>query len=319
MPPLRRSRARPTTSLLSIAACSAVSLFFLSRSLNNQNLRGSLDTSSPHNHTIIDIISATSFQINSETGKIKFPKNITTVVLDVGARHSDYLSVLEKETDDPTVALILIDPLPDSSIPLMKRVAEFSMQNWKGGESFLDQDKSNQVFLLRAAVGENEGIANLNVAAAPACTSILQTSALNEFWCARSSGSIKVPIITFDGLLGLLPEGIKQIHVKIDTEGADLAVLRGASKTLQRIDTVVIECNSDTANETFRDDECKESHALEYMKERNFKNAHVERQGGLVNIFFARDDYDGPLPGYLLHGGLTFHKFYQEFAMSHMN
>jgi len=285
-----------------------------------KNLRGSLDTtSSPHhNHTIIDIISATSFQINSETGKIKFPKNITTVVLDVGARHSDYLSVLEKETD-PTVALILIDPLPDSSIPLMKRVAEFSMQNWEGGESFLDQDKSNQVFLLRAAVGENEGIANLNVASAPACTSILQTSALNEFWCAQSSRSIKVPIITFDGLLGLLPEGIKQIHVKIDTEGADLAVLRGASKTLQRIDTVVIECNTDTANKTFRDDECKESHALEYMKERNFKNAHVDGQGDLVNIFFARDDYHGPLPGYLLRGGLTFHKFYQELATSHKN
>ena len=83
----------------------------------------------------------------------------------------------------------------------------------------------------------------------------------------------------------------KQIHVKIDTEGADLAVLKGASTSLPRIDTVVIECNSDAENSTFRDEECMESHALEYMKERNFKNAHVEGQGELVNIFFARDDY----------------------------
>ena len=182
--------------------------------------------------------------------------------------------------------MILIDPLPDSSIPLMKRVAEYSMQDWKGGEWYLDERKANQVFLLRAAVGENEGMANLNIAAASACTSILETSARNKFWCADSKRSIKVPIITLDGLLGLLPDdtSIEQIHVKIDTEGADLAVLRGAAKTLQRIDTVVIECNSNAGNRTFRDDECIESHALEYMKERHFTDAHAKEQGDLVNI-----------------------------------
>ena len=177
-------------------------------------------TSTPR---IIDIISATSFPIDSQTGKIILPKNITTVVLDIGARESDYLRVKEG-TNDPSVALILVDPLPESSIPLMKRVAEYSMRDWSGG--FFDQDKSNQIFLVRAAVGENEGIANLNIAAAPACTSLLKTSANNKFWCARSHSSIKVPVITLDGLLNLLPDTIsnKQIHVKIDTEGADLAV-----------------------------------------------------------------------------------------------
>ena len=268
-------------------------------------------TSAPR---IIDIISATSFPIDSQTGKIILPKNITTVVLDIGARESDYLRVKEGYgTNDQSVALILIDPLPESSIPLMKRVAEYSMRDWSGG--FFDQDKSNQIFLVRAAVGENEGIANLNIAAAPACTSMLKTSANNKFWCARSHSSIKVPVITLDGLLNLLPDTIsnKQIHVKIDTEGADLAVLKGAARTLQRIDTVVIECNDDAKNQTFRDDECVASHALEYMKERGFKDAHVEEQGGLVNIFFARDDYHGPLPDYFLRRGLAMHKFYQAF------
>ena len=147
-------------------------------------------TSAPR---IIDIISATSFPIDSQTGKIILPKNITTVVLDIGARESDYLRVKEGYgTNDQSVALILIDPLPESSIPLMKRVAEYSMRDWSGG--FFDQDKSNQIFLVRAAVGENEGIANLNIAAAPACTSMLKTSANNKFWCARSHSSIKVPV-----------------------------------------------------------------------------------------------------------------------------
>ncbi len=130
-----------SAALVGLVASSAVYLFFsqsyLSANYNNNiSLRGGLmDTSTPHQHdqhTIIDIISATSFPIDSQTGNIKFPPNITTVVLDVGARKSDYLSVLEKGKD-PNVAMILIDPLPDSSIPLMKRVAEYSMQDWKGG------------------------------------------------------------------------------------------------------------------------------------------------------------------------------------------
>ena len=85
-------------------------------------------TSAPR---IIDIISATSFPIDSQTGKIILPKNITTVVLDIGACESDYLRVKEGYgTNDQSVALILVDPLPESSIPLMKRVAEYSMRDF---------------------------------------------------------------------------------------------------------------------------------------------------------------------------------------------
>lgn len=37
----------------------------------------------------------------------------------------------------------------------------------------------------------------------------------------------------------------KQIHMKIDTESADLAVLRGAENQLSKVKTFIIECNSD--------------------------------------------------------------------------
>ncbi|KAL3795138.1 hypothetical protein HJC23_007366 [Cyclotella cryptica] len=266
---------------------------------------------------IMNIISATSFPMDSKSGKIKFPQSITTLVVDIGARASDYLGVLEKY-EDSSVALILVDPLPDSSIPLMKRVAEYSMRGYTGGESYLDPAKSRQVFLVRAAVGKTEGIANLNIAAAPACTSILNTSAKNDFWCANSGEAIKVPIITLDGLLGLLPDNIsiKQIHVKIDTEGADLDVLKGAPETLPKIDTIIIECNSDRSNRTFRDDECMASQAIKYMAERGFNTSVVEGQGDLVNIFFARNNYYGPLPDYLLRNGIAHRKFYSNFASS---
>jgi FkbM family methyltransferase len=270
-------------------------------------------------HRIIDAVSATSFSIDSQTGKILLPHNTTTVVFDIGARGSDYLSVMEIN-DDPSVALILVDPLPDSSIPLMKRVAEYSMRGYAGGEAFLDQDMSKQIYLLRAAVGREEGIANLNVAMAPACTSILNTSAKNDFWCADHHSSIKmvkVPVITLGDLLELLPlDDLKNVHVKVDTEGADLAVLQGAGNMLQSVDTVIIECSNEATNRTFRDDECTTQRALKYMSEKGFNTSSVKGQGDLVNIFFARDDYRGPLPDYLLHGGLALHEFYQEFHSS---
>jgi FkbM family methyltransferase len=194
------------------------------------------------------------------------------------------------------------------------------MRGYAGGEAFLDQDMSKQIYLLRAAVGREEGIANLNVAMAPACTSILNTSAKNDFWCADHHSSIKmvkVPVITLGDLLELLPlDDLKNVHVKVDTEGADLAVLQGAGNMLQSVDTVIIECSNEATNRTFRDDECTTQRALKYMSERGFNTSSVKGQGDLVNIFFARDDYRGPLPDYLLHGGLVLHEFYQEFHSS---
>ena len=80
--------------------------------------------------------------------------NISTVLIDIGARESDYLRVMER-SEDEHVALILFDPLPDSFIPLAKRVAEYSMRN--GGQKWLlDETKSRQVFLARAAVSGRE-------------------------------------------------------------------------------------------------------------------------------------------------------------------
>jgi hypothetical protein len=58
------------------------------------------------------------------------------------------------------------------------------------------------------------------------------------------------------------------------------------------------------------------SKAVKYVAERGFKTSVVEGQGDLVNIFFARDDYHGPLPDYLLRNGFAHRKFYSNFASS---
>jgi hypothetical protein len=51
------------------------------------------------------------FPMDAATGFIALPEPVTTVIIDVGARMSDYLKELER-TKDPTVALFLFDPLP---------------------------------------------------------------------------------------------------------------------------------------------------------------------------------------------------------------
>ena len=138
--------------------------------------------------SITNVIAASSFPMDSKTSKIRLPPSVTSVMIDIGARESDYLHAMES-SEDESVALLLFDPLPDSNIPLAKRVAEYSMRNIKQVndddevEPVLEMDKvkSRQVFLSKVAVGEREGIANFNVASGPACSSILETSSKNKF------------------------------------------------------------------------------------------------------------------------------------------
>lgn len=276
---------------------------YLKASVNSEQSRGDSRAS------IMKVLAASSFPMDSKTGNIKLPDSIKTVMIDIGARDSDYLSVME-ERADKDVALILFDPLPDSNIPLSRRVAKYSMRNRDEEYYWLDNTKSRQVFLVRAAMGENEGIVDFNIAEGAACSSILKTSSKNKFWCADVKETIEVPIVTLKDLLKLIPASINQIHVKIDTEGADLAVLRGAGDSIQRVESIVIECNSDGGKKTFRDGECVQSDATTYMKGKGFDTLHVKDQGDLVNILFGNTEYEGPLPTFLLNEELEMKDFY---------
>jgi hypothetical protein len=92
------------------------------------------------------------FPIDAETGLIAFPVEVKTVVFDIGARESDYLRALES-TKDPSVALILVDPLPSSMIPIEKRAAEYAL-NERGRlpRGDLNPKFTDRVFTVRAAI-----------------------------------------------------------------------------------------------------------------------------------------------------------------------
>ena len=101
---------------------------------------------------------------------------------------------------------------------------------------------------------------------------------------------------------------VEQIHLKVDTEGADLAVLRGARDFLRLCDTVIIECQPDNGI-SFRNGECVAKDAVAYMDTLGFKLYEVEKQGGLVNIYWVHSEYRGPIPEFL-KGVDNFHHFY---------
>lgn len=241
--------------------------------------------------SITSLLASTFFSINPENGLIQLPDTVKTVLIDVGAREpSGFLDKIERD-EDPSVAVFLFDPLPDSFIPLQKRAAAYSMR--KREKPWLDPTKSHQVFAIRAAMGENEGITSFNVGTGPACSSILQSNSNNTFWCAKSSRSIQALVLQLVHVIALIPPSVDNIHIKVDAEGADLLVLKGAGSALSRVHTIIIECfgtEADQKTAVHQEGGCYQPEAEAYMKSVGFPTHSVEGQGSTqVNIFFENE------------------------------
>ena len=205
------------------------------------------------------------FPLDPETGKIKLEVDIDSVVIDVGARGSDYMGALEVDKQGKLhgnrTAVFLVDPLPSSVVPVTARVSQYAVQT----------KRWNQAFVLRAAMGKKEGRTSFQVGRGDACSSILQTSTKNKFWCARTTERIETLVFRLEDFLELLPSSVLgSINLKVDAEGADLDVLKGAGDRIAAFDTIIIECNRPNSTETFRDGECTFEDAKAYMESMGF-------------------------------------------------
>jgi len=169
-----------------------------------------------------------SLPIDEKTGKLLLPPHVSTVVIDVGAMDSDYLKALA-DTRDTTTAIILFEPLPANHDKLKEIIRGASLQN--------------QVFLVQAALGESEDVANFNVATGPSCGSLLGEGK-SDFWCTKTKETIRVQVYTLRDFMELMPSDGLNYHIKIDAEGADLLVVKGAQESIRRFDTIVVECQN---------------------------------------------------------------------------
>eukprot|EP00797_Seminavis_robusta_P024834 Sro424_g139910.1 n/a (162) ;mRNA; r:19479-19964 len=159
-------------------------------------------------------------------------------------------------------------------------------------------------------MGETEGVHDFNIGSAPSCGSILKTASNNSFWCFNTKDTIKTVILRLERILNLVPPHIKNFHLKVDAEGADLAVLKGAGSHIKKFGTVIIECFFN--NVTHHDGDCRINDAVRYMDQYGFE-AHVLGQGiSQANILFVPHSGAINLPPLLKQTNLQMRDLYRK-------
>jgi FkbM family methyltransferase len=151
-----------------------------------------------------------------------FTPNRIDAVIDVGANQGQYIDFLRQDVDygGPIYAF---EPIPDNFTVLQQRFAE---------------DKSTTIFPY--ALGASSGTIRINQMADSVFSSILQPThaAVGRFAGQNEvTRTLDVEMRTLDELVGTgeLPVGGRWVYLKLDTQGYDLEVLKGAGSMLSLV------------------------------------------------------------------------------------
>jgi FkbM family methyltransferase len=150
------------------------------------------------------------------------------LVVDVGGNRGQYAQLIRRRVGY-SGALISIEPIPEAAADL-RRVAAGDAQ-WA---------------VVEAALGETAGRAALNVMHADTLSSLLEPSNAATDLLARDNTvarRVDVRVQTLDELLAAHPlaQGKQRIYLKLDVQGLELPVLRGAGAALARISALQAE------------------------------------------------------------------------------
>lgn len=218
---------------------------------------------------------------------IKFAPNVTTLVLDVGARES--ASMITPLRGDrwlgrSDVAVVTFEPVNENYAWLYHH------------HKLLPPEVAQRRHIVPAAVGARNSVGLIHLSKGPACSSLLPTSKENKFWCHDSVAAASVPVVTLESFFRLLPPGMLDgghgHYLKVDAEGADLDVLRGAGiKQLAKFRGITIECHTE-ALDVHHIGECVEKDAIDFMVPDAFSLYQVVPQGGSINIHYANSQRD---------------------------
>ena len=154
-------------------------------------------------------------------------RNAVDLVVDVGANTGQYGQSLRDLGHRG--AIVSFEPLPDAYQSLSRRAARDG--NWQVAPC--------------AAVGDTEGEVEINVAANSASSSILPMHDTHLQAAPESAytGVRKVRLATLDTLAAPYLDRFRAPFLKVDTQGYEAAVLRGADSVLRRVVGVQIEAS----------------------------------------------------------------------------
>jgi FkbM family methyltransferase len=147
------------------------------------------------------------------------------LVLDVGANRGQYARDLRKAGYGG--GIVSFEPLPEAFSRLSDAFS--SDPHWQG---------------LKLALGEQDGSAIINVAGNSVSSSILEMSAAHLAAAPSSAyvDSLTTDVARLDTLAGDVLGKAERVFLKIDVQGYELSVLRGAQQTLEQRPIRAIEC-----------------------------------------------------------------------------
>ena len=153
-------------------------------------------------------------------------------VIDVGANVGQFARTMRRIFPDAT--LYCFEPLGGSFAEL---------------ESWARAQPTDAVRPFRMALGDAVGTVPMHhhVEFSPASSILASTHELDEqFPKTRAKAVEEVPLSTLDAVLGELETPpVEEILLKIDTQGYEEPVLRGAARTLKRVRACIVEVTLD--------------------------------------------------------------------------
>lgn len=156
----------------------------------------------------------------------------------------------------PRGSILAFEPNPDARARLQDHVAINDLR---------------QVRVFDCGLGESQGEATLSVADSHTGTGTFRVQ-------GQSASSYRVPIKRLDEFLPQVPEG-RDIFLKIDTEGYDFSVLKGAPRLLSRPNVVVF---AEINDKWLRELGQSAAEMLAYMAGLGFRAFYPSLEGGVL-------------------------------------
>jgi FkbM family methyltransferase len=195
------------------------------------------------------------------------PSDIRTVI-DVGANRGQFALVARQRW--PAARLICFEPLPEPAAVLRRLLGE-----------------NERIEIVEAAVGAEPGAATIHVSQSDDSSSLL---AMTTHQSATFPGTQEVATmeVTTTSLDRHLAEGIERpALLKLDVQGFELEVLRGAGRALSGIDFVLVECSF----QEFYAGQATADAVVRFLHEQGFSITAataptIDRHGALLQVDF---------------------------------